>query len=80
MSFGKAVIAPSLGCFPEVIDNIGSFIYNPNERDGLFYAMKKFLSDNLDIKKMGEHNLSLAKKFSWNKMAYKTNYIYTKIL
>lgn len=35
MSFGKAIIAPHLGCIPEILKSEGGILYDPNDKNGL---------------------------------------------
>lgn len=78
MSFGKPIIAPTIGCVPDVLDIEGSFLYNALEKDGLVNAMRRVF--NSDIIKMGNHNFELAKHFEWDKIAKKTYEIYCECL
>ena len=78
ISFGKPVIAPSIGCIPDVLDSEGSFLYKPSEREDLLKAMKQAF--NADLKKMGKHNFKLAKQLQWEEIAKKTYYVYQKSL
>ena len=41
MSFGKPIIAPCIGCITDTLDNDGSFLYDPEQQDGLLRAMRK---------------------------------------
>jgi len=78
MSFGKSIIAPAIGCIPDVLDRRGSFLYNPLEEDGLLKAMKQALSANLE--KMGEHNFELAKQLRWDNIAKQIYKVYQECL
>lgn len=78
MSFGKPVIAPAIGCIPDVLDSEGSFLYDPSEKDGLDKAMRQVF--NADLKKMGEHNFELAKQLSWDDIAKRTYEVYQECL
>ena len=78
MSFGKPIIAPAIGCIPDVLDNKGSFLYDPLNKEALLKAMKQTLNANL--KKMGKHNIELAKQFQWGKIAKKTHEVYSECL
>jgi glycosyltransferase involved in cell wall biosynthesis len=78
MSFGKAIIAPAIGCIPDVLDSEGSFLYNPSDEDGLVKAMIKVLDSELD--KMGQHNFQLANKLSWKDIGKKTYDVYSECL
>lgn len=78
MSFGKPVIAPAIGCMEDLLDNEGSFLYNPSEKDGLVKAMRKALDANL--KNMGEHNFELVEMLQWDKIAKRTCEVYVECL
>jgi len=78
MSFGKPIIAPAIGCIPDVLDSEGSILYDPSEKEGLLKAMKQALDANL--KKMGEHNFELAKHLRWDEIAKRTYEVYQECL
>ena len=78
MSFGKTIIAPAIGCIPDVLDSEGSFLYDPSEKGGLVKAMRQVF--NADLKKMGKHNFELAKQFRWDKIAKRTYEVYQECL
>lgn len=81
MSFGKPVIAPALGCIPDVLDSEGSFLYDPSEKDGLLKAMQQALDTNTgDLVKIGKHNFELAKKLDWDWIANKIYNVYQECL
>lgn len=77
MSFAKAVVAPSLGCLRDTLDNEGSIRYNPNEQDSLLKALQNL--SNRDLQKMGEHNLRIAEKLNWEKIAERTRNVYQRL-
>lgn len=74
MSFGKPVIAPRIGCIPEVLDNRGAFLYDHNGEEGILKAIHQVFSANLAA--MGKHNYCKAKLFDWNMIAQKTCALY----
>jgi glycosyltransferase involved in cell wall biosynthesis len=78
MSFGKPIIAPAMGCIPDVLDSKGSFLYDSGEEDGLINAMRKALAS--ELREMGEYNFELAKQLSWNEIARKTSDAYKECL
>lgn len=78
MSFGKPAIAPAIGCIPDVLDNKGSFLYDPSAKDGLLRAMQ--LALDADLIKMGEHNFELAKQLRWDDIAKRTYEVYEECL
>lgn len=78
ISFGKPVIAPAIGCIPDIIDNEGGFLYNPLDKDGLLEALRHALNANLV--NMGSHNLEVAKQLSWDEIARRTCEVYQECL
>jgi glycosyltransferase involved in cell wall biosynthesis len=80
MSFGKAVIAPRLGCIPEILDSSGSFLYNPDGQDSLVQAMKQAIAARAKLREMGEHNYELDKKLDWQHIAVSTFQVYKECM
>jgi len=78
MSFGKTIIAPNLGCLPDILDSSGAFLYDPSERDGLLNAMRRAMASRARIGEMGSYNLGLAKKLDWRNIAYSTYEVYKR--
>lgn len=78
MSFAKPVIAPAMGCIPDVVDEKGGWLYEPTDKRGLLKAMQQSLKNN-SIKK-GEHNFKLVRRLQWEMIAKRTEEIYQKIL
>ena len=78
MSFGKPVIAPRMGCIPDVLDDRGSFLYDPSDEKGLLKAMRLALDANLA--EMGKHNFELAKQLDWDEIGRRTYELYQEVL
>jgi glycosyltransferase involved in cell wall biosynthesis len=78
MSFGKAVIAPSMGCIPEVIDKNGGFLYSPKDKSGLINALNQALK--ADLISMGQYNYSKVISFGWKEIAGKTYEVYKRCM
>ena len=78
MSFGKAIIAPHLGCIPEILKSEGGILYDPNDKNGLLKAMKLALASKNKIVEMGKSNSELAKKMDWKDIAASTGKVYFK--
>jgi beta-1,4-mannosyltransferase len=78
MSFGKAVIAPRLGCIPEVLDDLGALLYEPDSENGLLHALRQALE--ADLAAMGRHNLERARQLAWQDIAEKTYQVYRRCL
>jgi len=78
MSFGKPVIAPTIGCMPDILDTKGSLLYNPAEKDALVKAMRKAM--DADLENMGKHNFKLAEMLQWDEVAKRTYEVYAGCL
>jgi glycosyltransferase involved in cell wall biosynthesis len=74
LSFGLPVIAPALGCLPELLDQKAGHLYSPRETDGLLKAMKAIRSQNLT--EMSAHALRIAASLTWEDIAHKTYQVY----
>lgn len=79
MSFKKPIIAPCKGCIADTLDTEGSILYNSEERDGIFRAMRKGLALKEALQGMGKHNFSLGKEFEWPDIAAMTYQVYSAI-
>lgn len=76
MSFGKACIAPKIGCIPDTLDDTGSFLYDPKNPEGLSNSLQLAIDNQSRLDKMGKHNFQLAEKLGWDKIAQMTLKIY----
>jgi glycosyltransferase involved in cell wall biosynthesis len=76
MSFEKAIIAPSIGCVPEVLDQEGAFLYDPTDGRNLPLAMKRAFK--ADLTAMGRHNYKQAQRLDWTEIAEQTYGVYLK--
>ena len=76
MSFAKACIAPRKGCIGELLDEIGSFVYDPESERGLEEAIACAITRKDELSKMGQHNLELAQELEWKDIAKKTLDVY----
>ena len=80
MSFGKPVIAPRLGCIPDMVDEQGSFFYDPDVEDGLLGAMLNAVEAIDRFPRMGAHNLERARQWGWQRVAGMTLDVYRRAL
>ena len=76
MSFGKACIAPRLGCIGDVLDERGSVLYNPDAPEGLKNALSTALAQPERLAAMGHHNLTQAQRWRWDDIARATVEVY----
>lgn len=78
MSFGKPVIAPRLGCMCDVLDDRGSFLYDPSDENALLQAMR--LALHADLAQMGKQNRELAEQLQWDEIGRRTYELYQECL
>jgi len=77
LSFGRGVIAPSIGCIPEVIDTSMGILYNPIEKGALLKALR--LSLDIDPSAVGLKALEAAEKLRWRDVAEQHAEFYRRI-
>jgi beta-1,4-mannosyltransferase len=69
MSFGKAIIAPRIGCISEVLEPEGAYLYDRESPNGLTNAISRAAMELERLPAMGLYNLQRAKEFTWRDMA-----------
>jgi beta-1,4-mannosyltransferase len=74
MSFGKAVIAPAMGCIPEVLDGDGALLYRAGEEEDLLSALER--ASSADLEAMGRRNRERAAELDWGPIAEQTLEVY----
>lgn len=76
MSFGKACVAPRLGCIQDTLDDEGSFLYSSEDPEGLTRSLQQAIEREADLAEKGKHNLQLANQFNWNRIGSMTANVY----
>lgn len=76
MSFGRACLAPRLGCIGEILDAEGGFPYDPDEPEGLLGALRAASDTARDVDAMGRVNRARIEAFPWELVARKTAAVY----
>ena len=77
MSFGKPVVAPALGCIPEVLTSDGGFLYCPERVDGLEMALRMALDCTQDdLEARGQINHDICEDLDWVSIADHTVPLY----
>lgn len=74
MSYGRAVVAPSLGCLAETLDADSAVLYRPSGLDALASALETALASDLDAK--GAHALVVATRLAWGPIGAATAELY----
>jgi glycosyltransferase involved in cell wall biosynthesis len=80
MSFGKACIAPRLGCIPETIGSDGGFLYHPSRPSALADALAEAMQKSAQLPALGERNRRVAGKSDWATIARMTLEVYRTTL
>ncbi len=78
MSFGKACIAPRIGCMSDTLDESGGFLYDPSDPNGLHDAMREAIRRKDELAEMGQHNIQVAEQWRWDDIARMTLDVYTQ--
>jgi len=74
MSFGKAIVVPTVGCLPELLDEDGAVLYSHDQSDALRNALETVATRDTD--RMGAHNLERIRQYDWDSIADRTNKTY----
>ena len=76
MSFGKAILAPRLGCFTDMLDASHSILYDLHRPDALSEALAQAGRSPRELDEMGRKNKELADTLSWDGIARQTLDLY----
>jgi len=76
MTFGRAVVAPLLGCLPELIGSSGGYLYDPTEPEGLSTALREAIDNRDRLQAMGRRNREATEEFDWSRVAERTRDVY----
>ena len=77
-SFGKPIVAPSLGGFPDLAGDGRGILYEPEEGGGLVEAMRRARSE--DMAAAGQKALAWAMEHEWRALAPAFVRMYTDVL
>jgi glycosyltransferase involved in cell wall biosynthesis len=72
MSFGRACIAPRLGCIPESLGSDGGILYDASSHRGLIEALRSAVDSKCRLDDMGRRNLIAIRNRSWSEIARQT--------
>lgn len=77
MSFGKPIIAPSIGCIPEVASGGGAFLYDADGEKGLKSCLREAVATSAQsLHAMGQASHRTAVGLTWSEMASRTRRVY----
>jgi len=77
-SFGRPIIAPALGGFPELAANGRGIVYDPRADAGLLEALQK--AQSADMTRAGQDALGWAEEHQWQRLAPRFARIYAETL
>jgi beta-1,4-mannosyltransferase len=77
-SFGKPVIAPAIGGFPEMVPSGTGWLYDPAVENGLRSALREPLGMDKDL--MSKRCVEFARTLDWSRIASATSDIYSRLL
>ncbi|GAA0525113.1 Glycosyltransferase involved in cell wall bisynthesis [Halorubrum aquaticum] len=77
MTFGRAVVAPLMGCLPGLIGSEGGYLYDPGDSAGLRTALRRAVDDREKLRGMGRRNRETVQAFDWDRVAERTRNVYT---
>ncbi len=77
MSFGRAVIAPAIGCVPETVAAGHELLYRPGDPDGLRGALVTAAKQKAELLAIGEANFARAARDPWDAVAAQTAAVYS---
>ena len=80
MSFGRACVAPRLGCLKDILNDDGAFLYDADDPDGLAGALRAAVASRAGLPTMGTHNLEVARSWDWEGVARQTLNVYRRAL
>lgn len=79
MSFGRACIAPRLGCMTDWFGDGGAFLYGAEDDSGLKRSMEMAIEHRVELPGMGRRNASVAAEWSWERVAGDTLRVYRSV-
>lgn len=77
LSFGKPIVAPEMGCIPEVVPD-DELLYDPAEPDGLGECLRA--ARTADLSRISEANLRRAESYTWSDTAEKYAAVYADLV
>jgi glycosyltransferase involved in cell wall biosynthesis len=76
MSFGRACIAPRLGCIPEMVGEDGGILYDASAADALLHALRAAVDGKDRLDAMGARSPERIRARDWSSIAAATVDVY----
>jgi glycosyltransferase involved in cell wall biosynthesis len=80
MSFGRAVLAPALGCVPETVAAGHQLLYRPGDPNGPRAALSAAVEHRTELPAIGAANYRRAALETWDAVAERTSAVYRTAL
>lgn len=80
MSFGRACLAPRMGCIPDVLDDQGAILYDPDQTDGLYRALASTIERRSELDALGAYNLQRTDAWGWDHVGNMTAEVYHRVM
>lgn len=77
MTFGRACVAPRLGCIPEMLGEGGGVLYDPGDSQNLVNALLSAVAQRASLDAMGRRNLETIQTRRWPDIARATCAVYS---
>ncbi|MBW4518932.1 MAG: glycosyltransferase [Scytolyngbya sp. HA4215-MV1] len=78
MSYGKPIIAPTLGGIPETLGSADGLLYDPSDPEGLLKALRR--STQVDLSQLAQLTEIACDRLDWQEIGRKTGELYQKLL
>ena len=78
MSYGLPILAPSLGCLPELVTDEAGILYHPSDPESLSTAIRDIKRRDLAV--MGGQARAVAESLSWHDIGTMTAKLYERCL
>lgn len=79
LSFGKPLIAPSVGALAELPHNVG-YLYDPNKHNALALSLNSAIENKAELSMLGDNGLEYAETLNWGDIGQRTLELYKKVL
>lgn len=78
MTFGRAIVAPRLGCLPDLVGSSGGILYDTSRPDGLRSGLRRAVDDPEGLAAMGRRNRAAARQLGWDRIGKQTRNVYVR--
>ena len=80
LTFGKAVVAPRLGCAAAMVSADDGLLYDPDDGDGLLEALRRAVDDRDRLDAIGVRHAAHVQHHDWPAIARSTLAVYDECI